>query len=734
MDKQLKGVKNVSEAKLLFAQLERDEAVLREELDLLLDQQSLMDVKMTAFQKMLPGMRNLNRDTQEINAVVTKASTLAESVRSKVRVLDVAKSRVYASLKRVDDVIDLKSCVDGVQRAMDAGDYEQAAGHIHRYLALDESVLMDTTTDLAKGSSSTVSVSFGLLRETEARLKDLVRSKFAEASSHSDASSLERFLKVFPLLNLHEEGLKMLNGHLSQLVRDGSQKNLHVAAEAKGDRAGVVYADTLTLLYEGIARLIESYQPLVETYYGPVWVPELLRHLQLQCDEQVVLIVDQLRDERHLNHKVQTVTIAMNARSAAGAIRPNILELDTLLTELSLCSKRTELYFTFLARKIGGLQTEDRCSGEEILKNCRTKMVIQELIATYIPIEHYFLRESMNKAVSLDVCNADGLTSSMADDVFFVLQKSIRRALSSCSVDGACAMLNHASSLLLTEYKTVLQSKLKIASSSGLDLQSMLQGRLQARPSSLSNIDANKVDSLITLNNIEIVIGNIDTLAKELQTECSKLFSQSGDPRANKLEPCLADLSSANTTFKQMKESGMSKLVEICVVPRLKVCTDVIPTVSHVLSEEDLVNFEVNDPFVQQLISCLEGVLNELKGSLLVQVFGQVVIDVAGELALLLEAQLFKCTFNQLGGVQLDRELRALIAYISSMTQWPVRDKFSRLQQVVTILTLETLSEILDYWGSNAGPMIWRLSTLEVRRVLHLRVDFKADDVDRIKL
>ena len=33
--------------------------------------------------------------------------------------------------------------------------------------------------------------------------------------------------------------------------------------------------------------------------------------------------------------------------------RPNILELDTLLTELSLCSARTELYFTFLARKIG---------------------------------------------------------------------------------------------------------------------------------------------------------------------------------------------------------------------------------------------------------------------------------------------------------------------------------------------------------------------------------------------
>ena len=35
-----------------------------------------------------------------------------------------------------------------------------------------------------------------------------------------------------------------------------------------GGRAGVVYADTLTLLFEGIARTIENNQPMVETYYG----------------------------------------------------------------------------------------------------------------------------------------------------------------------------------------------------------------------------------------------------------------------------------------------------------------------------------------------------------------------------------------------------------------------------------------------------------------------------------
>lgn len=35
-----------------------------------------------------------------------------------------------------------------------------------------------------------------------------------------------------------------------------------------GDRAGVIYADTLTLLYEALARCLETHQPAVETYYG----------------------------------------------------------------------------------------------------------------------------------------------------------------------------------------------------------------------------------------------------------------------------------------------------------------------------------------------------------------------------------------------------------------------------------------------------------------------------------
>ena len=35
-----------------------------------------------------------------------------------------------------------------------------------------------------------------------------------------------------------------------------------------GQRASVIFADTLMLLYEGIARIVEDHQPLIEACYG----------------------------------------------------------------------------------------------------------------------------------------------------------------------------------------------------------------------------------------------------------------------------------------------------------------------------------------------------------------------------------------------------------------------------------------------------------------------------------
>ncbi len=66
--------------------------------------------------------------------------------------------------------------------------------------------------------SSTVSGSFDVLRENESRLKDLVRQKFREAVDNNDQANIERFGRLFPLLNLHEEGLDLYAHHLRSKV------------------------------------------------------------------------------------------------------------------------------------------------------------------------------------------------------------------------------------------------------------------------------------------------------------------------------------------------------------------------------------------------------------------------------------------------------------------------------------------------------------------------------------
>lgn len=56
----------------------------------------------------------------------------------------------------------------------------------------------------------------------------------------------------------------------------------------------------------------------------------------------------------------------------------------------------------------------------------------------------------------------------------------------------------------------------------------------------------------------------------------------------------------------------------------------------------------------------------------------------------------------QLGGLQFDKELRSLIAYLTTVTTWTIRDKFARLSQMATILNLERVS---CTWSASAGGL-----------------------------
>ncbi|KAM0005187.1 hypothetical protein Hdeb2414_s0218g00837281 [Helianthus debilis subsp. tardiflorus] len=148
--------------------------------------------------------------------------------------------------------------------------------------------------------------------------------------------------------------------------------------------------------------------------------------------------------------------------------------------------------------------------------------------------------------------------------------------------------------------------------------------------------------------------------------------------------------------FKKALNVGLEQLVGT-ITHRIQSVLDSVATVSYELSEAEYAENEVNDQWVQRLLHVVEtntGWLQPLMTANNYDSFVHLTIDF---IVKWLEVIMMQKRFSQLGGLQLDRDVRALVSHFSSMTQRTVRDKFARLTQMATILNLEKVSEILDF-------------------------------------
>ena len=60
-----------------------------------------------------------------------------------------------------------------------------------------------------------------------------------------------------------------------------------------------------------------------------------------------------------------------------------------------------------------------------------------------------------------------------------------------------------------------------------------------------------------------------------------------------------------------------------------------------------------------------------------------------------LEKLVMTCSFGQLGGLLLDKRLRTLVSYLSSITEWSVREKFARLNMIAMLLSVDGIIEVI---------------------------------------
>lgn len=697
----------------LLAETVIQEQALDEELEQLLSKREALNANLKTLDIGAEVLEVVQADAEHMADSIRATCELAERVSGKVRELDHAQGRVSDTIARLHAIADRLACLDGVSKALSGEDYETAAGYVATFLQLEEKYSGNSVGEEAGQAAEQREQ----LMAAKRKLEEIVRTRFTAAASAGDHEGALRFVKIYPKLGLATEGL----GHFCTYLRSS------VAARARADYESLTdalrstapplptaptFVSTLTNLFKDIALAVEDNEEVLSSEFGAGAAQRAVTELHAECDARGAQILRRFIDHRQLQRLCQAVS-----RRAAGEAAPDPREVESHLEEMLLLCQRSEEYNAFMLAKLrsgsGGLSP----AAANSFKTGQFNRVVHEMVGHYIGLEEFYMVENVAKAIRIDEHSGGGLTSSMVDDVFYILLSSGRRAGATASLQCVCAVLNHVNNLLSNEYRNALTAKIRGAASR------MLTAAPGASPVAL--------EAAAAINNADVSAEYVVKLKKELEEFLGELFPASAE--RERVRSCMGEMSDTAAHFRALAQAGLDELLS-GLAPRLRPFLDVASGAKYTLSEAEYAENEADDPWVLRLIAAAEGALGWTQTLLTTGNYDALVSALVDSIGSRLEAIVWQKRFNQLGGLQLDRDMRTLVNQLSELTSRTVRDKFARLTQIATVLNLESVEEILDYWGENAGALTWRLSAVEVKRALGLRVDFRAEAIQALKL
>lgn len=256
-----------------------------------------------------------------------------------------------------------------------------------------------------------------------------------------------------------------------------------------------------------------------------------------------------------------------------------------------------------------------------------------------------------------------------------------------------CAVINNAATSLEEDFVSALKTPLKNGYPSGyIDLAqaynafqtSIQHGKLQTNDNEQS-----RANFIVQLNNADMSTEFIETLTNSVSEDIRIAFPRLSPKVSGLVESCLAGMKSVRDTLKAVVDFGLQQLRSTAIKPRLHTWIDQFISLNHNLTDEELANYEAGETFAHSLIHQLDTLLKSFQNVMNSRNYDALVSIVATDATARLERAIKKSSFNRLGGLVLDQEVRALGSYLTAATSWSVRDKMIRLTQIATLLNLE---------------------------------------------
>lgn len=689
---------------------------------------------------------------QELCLSFDSTKITAQRVSTKIRELDRAQQNLRKALELIDANLDLKLTIATVEKALEEGDLYTASKSVYRILSPHRNHSRDDEAhQLLSQSSFDILVSLEKLIQT--KVVDLCQKRLLCIKS-GDISVFQETLdlsKLYALLNLKQEGLDIFCSTAAKYCEHLlHEKGLSLAAHPSG--AIVEFLSLLPSIFDELTTLIRSLSNDLQLSFGMGTECFLLFEIMKVSDTVIAdILVEFIKslDIEVLSTKVQielnqklTKTQESKDESTRMSSKIDIQQIDDVLEKIAFVCREVEIFETELraAAKLASksLETEHphlytalqglprfASLSSQMCRMSRSIECVQQLNGYFVPLENYFLQTNLESALKMD--EISGFTSTAVDDVFFLVKKCVLRTFSLCSLNTACAIVNLIISAIVSRVVPFFKMRLR--------------GCMQHIPPGYGAfLEFIKSPSLNDNMNLFTCTNNLYKCAeftrmmhKQMQEEYQNAFQGTEISSSNQemVKECFHEFASIEDQFQKLFDKAIRKITKECS-GLLQSQLDAFIEFDYKISETRFSQLEREDPFAQSFVMHLNPFCAPLKKLLFPDCFDTFSITLGGKVAQLIESIVSKKSFSLWGGLQLDKDIRTISTFFSSVSQKSFRETFSRLNQISSLLQLERASEVLDYWTDDEE--FWTLSPDEVKSFLKCRSDFSDAAVDSLNL
>ncbi|BGP38454.1 Golgi transport complex subunit 4 [Rhodotorula kratochvilovae] len=778
--------------------LTAQESTLDARLTGLISSRTRLAAQLRALDSLREVVGGIQGEAEHMAGEIGAVAETAERVGAKVRGLDEEQSRVKECIEMVQAVQDLKSAIASLDINIQKHDWEAATRCVQRAAAIDPAIGSSGFADAVVPTADLPSAPTATLAQLRASLLETFLASFRAAAEINDTNNINRFFKLFPMIEAEDKGLEVYAQWVAGIVR------VKTGALSSKSQSPTHFSALLTTLFEAIALIISQHQPVVEKYYGDGKMLSVAGSLMAETDKLGVRVLANWEDERRIRRRVaearahrfaapadtlarkplppkpgsspmmqQGAFDAPQGQGADGEIDPR--ETDAVLTELTMMSGRWELLRRFLYGSLKDDETDtpppvpaptappstsgatatldpqatpkpsDASPADEadlavVEESELGKALEKQLKEAYIPLELWYLRTAIERAHQMDEPDFSftPYLSSSLDDTFYIIKKTLHRVVSTANVSNLVAMSRELRAVLERDVAEVWRARIEGAfkdlaanaqtqsaiggiAVGGMGGMAQLGGRAREEERETREREARNV-YIVYLNNLDTAAGYTSRLLSELLTSDTLASAFFLFTELDRARTALTLLRGSEDKFRGVLKSGLDHLFNQLVRPKLRpLLSEVYKDVSYKLDDDAYNEAEYRDDVRKRFVKSWDALLSGYRDSLTEANFNLFFSTAVNVLVRPWESMIRGMKFTELGALRLDRDIRTILSYLSSQASFAsgsLRESFSRLQQIATLLTLDSPEEAEEVLSASGN----RLTMSEVRSIWALRV------------